>query len=162
MKFKLLILNILTLLFFGVNELSAQENIPASGSNASGSGGSVSYSIGQLVYSNNTGPNGTASEGVQQPFEISVVTGIDEAKNIQLNCTVFPNPTTDFLILEVQGDIQKQYFANLIDLTGKLISRNEISGNKTKIFMMNLLPSVYFLKIVQYNNEIKTFKIVKN
>ena len=162
MKFKLLTLSILTLFSFGIEGLRAQESIPASGSNVSGIGGSVSYSVGQFVNSNNTGPSSTVSEGVQQPFEISVVTGIDDSKNIQLNCMAYPNPTTDFLILEVQGDIPKQYFTNLIDLSGKLISRNEIIGNKTKIFTRNLPLSVYFLKILLHNDEIKTFKIIKN
>jgi hypothetical protein len=34
-------------------------------------------------------------------YEISVVTGIDEAKGINLSVTAYPNPTTDYLTLEV-------------------------------------------------------------
>ena len=62
--------------------LIAQEAIPAAGSNAIGSGGSVSYSVGQVVYTINTGTNGSVAEGVQQPYEISVVVGIEQAKDI--------------------------------------------------------------------------------
>ncbi|MDY2585962.1 T9SS type A sorting domain-containing protein [Winogradskyella aquimaris] len=47
----------------------SQENISTSGGEATGSGGAVSYSIGQVVYSTYIGSNGTLSEGVQQPQE---------------------------------------------------------------------------------------------
>jgi hypothetical protein len=54
--------------------LMAQENVNASGSNASGSGGSASYSVGQVFYQIHSGSNGSVVEGVQQPYEISVIT----------------------------------------------------------------------------------------
>ena len=39
-------------------ELHAQESVPATGGDGSGSGGSTSYTIGQVVYTTNTGGNG--------------------------------------------------------------------------------------------------------
>ena len=58
--------------------LLAQEVIPTSGGTASGSGGSASYTIGQMIYTTNNGVNGSVSQGIQQPYEISVVSGIEE------------------------------------------------------------------------------------
>ena len=92
---KMVILSSLLLLSIGMIGLDAQNTIPSSGGNASGSGGTVSYSIGQIVYTTNTGTNGTVAQGTQQPFEISVVTGIEEALNITLQCSVYPNPATE-------------------------------------------------------------------
>ena len=54
--------------------LHAQTGIPAAGGNASGTGGSVSFSVGQVFYLMNTGTTGSVLEGVQQPFEISETT----------------------------------------------------------------------------------------
>ena len=34
--------------------------------------------------------------------------------------------------------------------------------NQTSIVMRNLLPANYFIKVLQGNKEIKTFKIIKN
>jgi hypothetical protein len=84
MKYKKLILSALLLSGLGLTGLQAQEVIPAVGGNASGSGGSVSYSVGQVAYQTHTGTNGSVVEGVQQPYEISVLTAIEEAKNINL------------------------------------------------------------------------------
>jgi hypothetical protein len=66
---------LLSTLTFSLSTIHAQEAIPAGGGNASGSGGSASYSVGQVVYTTNTGTNGSAAQGVQQPYEISVVSG---------------------------------------------------------------------------------------
>ena len=54
-------------------ELSAQENTVASGGKATGSGGTVSYSVGQVVYTTNAGTNGSLSQGVQQPYVVSTL-----------------------------------------------------------------------------------------
>ena len=40
-------------------------------------GGSVSYSIGQAVYTEATGAGGTINQGIQQPYEIYVI-GVPE------------------------------------------------------------------------------------
>ena len=58
----------LACLLFVSHSIFSQESINASGSEATGSGGTVSYSVGQVFYSSQTGTNGnTLSEGVQQP-----------------------------------------------------------------------------------------------
>ena len=45
---------------------NAQDAIPATGGDATGSGGSASYTVGQIGYTTNTGTNGSVAEGVQQ------------------------------------------------------------------------------------------------
>ncbi len=73
MKYKNLKLSAILLLGLGLTGLQAQTSVNATGGNASGSGGSASYSVGQVVYTTHTGTNGSVAQGVQQPFEISVV-----------------------------------------------------------------------------------------
>ena len=142
---------------------TAQEAIPATGGNAIGSGGSISYSVGQVVYTTNTSTaNGSVAQGVQQPFEISVVTAIEMAKEINLSVSAYPNPTTDFLILKIEGDVKTQYIASLFDITGKLLQSQKITSNQTNIVMSNLVPATYFVKITDGSKEVKTFKIIKN
>ncbi|MBP7102912.1 MAG: T9SS type A sorting domain-containing protein [Bacteroidales bacterium] len=176
---KVTLLGVATLFTFSFSlfTVTAQENINAGGGNATGSGGTVSYSVGQVMYNTFTGTNGSVAEGVQQPYEISVVTGIEEAKDINLLLTAFPNPTDDYLTLEIQSivqtqdfasqEAQKQYFASLYDLNGKLLQKIPITNQQTHINMNNLAPATYFLKVsvqTQYfaSQELKIFKIIKN
>ncbi len=51
--------------FIGVSGLCAQENVIACGGVATGAGGTVSFSLGQVVYNMNEGTNGTVSQGIQ-------------------------------------------------------------------------------------------------
>ncbi len=142
--------------------LSAQEIFLTTGGIASGSGGIVNYSIGQVFYSSFKGTAYSTIQGIQQPFEISVVTGIEEAKGIILELAVYPNPTKDFINLKVGNyQIQNLQFF-MIDMNGKLLLKKKITGNETIIPMNTLVPGVFFLKIIDDNKEIKTFKIIKN
>ena len=153
----------------GITGLQAQTAIPASGGNASGSGGSVSYSVGQVFYNTNKGITGSVTEGVQQPFEISVLTGLDSAKGISLNAEVYPNPATDYLILKVDASTTQSNTSmiyQLYDVSGKMLETKKLQGSETKIGMTNRVAGSYFLKIINLQGndslEIKTFKIIKN
>ena len=160
MRHKRLKLSAVLLLGLGLTGLQAQETIPATGGNASGSGGTVSYSVGQVVYTTNTGANGSVAQGVQQPFEISVVTGIEQTA-INLVISAYPNPTTDFLQLKVESEKLKDLSFQLYNMQGKLLQNKKIEGNETSIVMSSLVPATYFVKVVQGNKEVKTFKIIK-
>jgi opacity protein-like surface antigen len=166
MRKKKLKLGAILLLVLGLSNLNAQEVIPATGGNASGSGGTASYSVGQVVYTTSSGTNGSVANGVQQPFEISVVSGLPDTEGINLTLSAFPNPATDFLLLTVEGESDYQYTAMLYDITGKMVSSEKITTQETKIDLRQQLPATYFLKIVQplhaTSQEIKTFKIIKN
>jgi hypothetical protein len=162
MQHKRLKLIAILLLGLGLTGLQAQTSTNATGGNASGSVGTVSYSVGQVVYTTNSGVNGSVAQGVQQPYEISVVTGIGEAKEINLSVSAHPNPTNDYLTLGIsEFDISNLSY-QLYDMNGRLLQNEKITGNQTRIAMSNLVPATYFVKVLQNQNEIKTFKIIKN
>ncbi len=70
----------------------AQQAVPASGGDAVGSGGSSSYTVGQVLYTTNSGANGSVAQGIQQPYEISTLVGL-EVTEINLKLSAYPNPT---------------------------------------------------------------------
>ena len=161
------------ILFLGLGlttALHAQEHINATGQDATGSGGSVSYSVGQVVYTSNTATNASMTQGVQQPYEIFVVAGLEEAEGITLSVLAYPNPTTDDLIIETHYNASQsdavQYSASLYDIQGKLLKETTIVGNQGHLTMSNLAPSTYYVKVwskraAGAKKEVKTFKIIK-
>lgn len=165
MKNKELTLCFLIIFGFGLTLLRAQEAIPAAGGNGTGSGGTISYSAGQVVYTTNNGTGGSVSQGVQQPFEISIVTELEQGNGITLQCSVYPNPSADFVRLKVDASatnsIQNMSF-QLYDGNGKLLESRIIIDIETSVDMSHLVKAPYFLKILQNNNPLKTFKIIKN
>jgi len=162
MRHKRLQLSAVILLGLGLTGLQAQESLNATGGNAAGSGGIVSYSFGQVTYQHHTGTGGSIVQGVQQPYEISVVTAIEEARGIILTVTAYPNPTTDYLTLSIEEFDISNLSYQLYDKNGNLLQSGIISGNKTSIVMSNLVPASYFVKVNQGKKVVKTFKIIKN
>jgi hypothetical protein len=63
-------LSALFLFCLGFTGLHAQQTVPATGGIATGSGGTVNYTVGQAAYTTQTGSGGTVTQGVQQPYEI--------------------------------------------------------------------------------------------
>lgn len=157
MKQKLLIITSLFVSSFSFTAIAQQATV-ASGNNAIGSGGSSSYTVGQIVYTTNVGSNGSVSQGVQQPFEISTL-GIDEYPNI--NLTAYPNPTSDMLTLSVENHDADNLHYQLFDISGKLIKTDKLVGNQTQINMSSNASGAYFLNITEESKKIKTFKIIR-
>ena len=153
---------IIVLIIFGCSIISiqAQQTTASAGGDASGIGGTFSYSIGQVVYTYNYGTDVIVAQGVQQPFEISIL-GLD---NYQINLVMqtYPNPTRDYLVLNVHAlDLSNMIF-QLYDVNGRLIETRTMFSPIETICMMNLPSSVYVLKVTNNNKEVKSFKIIKN
>ena len=151
------------LLGLGLTTANAQQAITTSGGNASGSGGSVSYSVGQIVYKTNIGSSGSLAQGVQQPYEISITTGLNET-GVNLNLSAYPNPTANYLMLQVDAShtLNQSMSYQLYDMSGKLLESKQVTDNITNIAMEQLATATYFLKVIQNNTEVKSFKIIKN
>ena len=128
MRNYLFIFSTLLLTILGLTGIRAQVIIPAAGFTASGTGGSVSYSVGQVAYTCNTGTSGIVTQGVQQPYDISVVSGI-ETEAVDLTFSAYPNPTTENLTLTINnlesfngGTGCSDLLYQLFDINGFLLS----------------------------------------
>jgi hypothetical protein len=140
----------------------AQQTFSTAGGEVSGTRGTLSYTIGQVVYTTNTQVDGTVSQGVQQPYEIFIMDGIEDRYEIKLELSVYPNPAGQNIKLISVRNTTCNLTYQLYDMNGNLLDNNKISGTETSIPMNMLTPSTYFLKVTDNNREVKTFKIIKN
>ena len=166
MRHKKLQLCAILLLGLGLTGLQAQQSVNTAGGNAVGNGGSASYSLGQSGFRTHAGTNGSVAEGVQQPYEISIVTAIEGTEEISLSVSIYPNPTADFLTLSMYDEVSasndfSKYSYQLLGMNGKLLRDTRITDIQTSIAMSNLMPATYLLKVIKDNQEVKVFKVVK-
>lgn len=161
MRHKRLIMNAVLLLGLGLAGLHAQESKNAAGGDASGTGGSATFSVGQVVYQTSTGTSGSVTEGVQQPYEIFAITGINGTKEKTLSISAYPNPTANNLILSIDKIEISNLSYQLYSFNGELLLDKKIESTKTTIDLSNFVSASYFIKVIQDSNEIKTFKIIK-
>ena len=148
-------------LLLGLGGLHPQESVNASGGDATGSGGTIAYSIGQVVYTTHTGSTGSVAQGVQHAYEIFTV-GIKETE-LSISLTAFPNPTMDNLTLQINDYNNEKLSYQLFDMQGKQLSSGQVTAQQTQIKMNSLPSATYFINLVnQENKKVQSFKIVKN
>jgi hypothetical protein len=181
MKYLPLLLLILLSLFAQAQEEEPEANtvsilhsvtIP-SGGDAYSNGGSVAYSIGQVLYLSHSDSENSINEGIQHPLmnaseEASpVVEKFNPAEEpgnspaTDINIIAYPNPMTEFLIVEITNFKAEGYSYQLFDLHGRLLKMDVLENRSTKIRPNNLESAMYILKVFKQNQNIETFKIIK-
>ena len=143
------------------NFTQAQESANASAGDATGSGGTAAYSIGQVIYTTNTGSSGSLAQGVQHAYQIFPVGNVETTLNISL--TAFPNPTMGNLTLQISDFSNEKLFYQVYDVQGKQLINGQIKTKQTELNTSSLTPATYFINILnQENKKLQTFKIIKN
>lgn len=150
---------IILFLLFSSNYLFAQQSVNSSGGNGSGTGGSLSFSLGQIDYVYANGSNGSVSQGVQQPFEIFML-GTNEIPEITLELSIYPNPTVDILYIK-NKNVALEFIYQLFDVTGKLIASSTKMMRQDQIDVSSFQSGTYILNIKTNNNASKSYKIIK-
>lgn len=143
---------------FAAIAATAQQAVPASGGNASGSGGSVSFTVGQVAYTEASGSGGSATQGVQHAYEIFEL-GAD-AVFADVSLTAYPNPTQDYLMLHI-GSVLESLRYGIFDANGRNVTGGTISLADTSIDLSAMAKGIYILKLMSKNNTVHSFKIIK-
>ena len=134
----------------------AQTFTSKSGGEVPGKGGTVSFSVGQVTYQTYSGTNGRLSEGVQQPYEISVLTGVSETIGVNLAISAYSNPVTNNLILTVEDFNQSMLDFQLYNTNGKILLDKKMTESETLIDIGEYKPAIYFLNVISNNQSINT------
>jgi hypothetical protein len=158
-----MLLRVKTLILFTVfsGTIYSQSNTLSTGANASGTNGSVSYSVGQIDYISQTGSNGNMNQGLQQPYEFYSTNSIDEFNDV-INLTIGPNPTEDELMITYIGDENLGLLCSMFDAEGKEIIPSFSLIKQATLDMKDFSTGMYSLVVRSGLKEIKTYKIIKH
>lgn len=147
-------------LFLGFSGICVAQQSFSAGTNAQSAAGSVSYSVGQMTNQSLESASGKVNQGVQQPYEIFVLSTNENA--FQKKITVYPNPVKDFLVVDFNAEKLQNAKYQLFDGTGKLLNQGDLRNVKNDINTSTLNSGMYLLSISSEGKTIKTFKIIKN
>jgi len=146
--------------FVASNFSKAQESVNSIGGVDVGTGGTVSFSVGQMVYTTDSKESGSLVQGIQRPYKITT-TDIKKLDNT-LSFKAYPNPSSDDLFLEMNAFRNEKLNYQLYDMQGKLIMTNPIEVPKTQINMRALAVGAYVIHIHDSKNQaIQTIQIIK-
>jgi len=144
-----------------ITQIRAQQVISAAGATASGTGVQLSWTIGEPVIETFTGATAILTQGFHQSRLFA--TAIDPIENPGLKLTVYPNPVSGILKLEITDHRLEGIRYSLFTMDGKSILDRKVEKQPELISMENYTPGTYLLKIfVSGNHPVQTFKIVKN
>ena len=138
---------------------NGQQVIGAAGTTTTTSGGSVSYTVGEIAVQTTETATVSSFEGVQQAYEIYKV-GVTELA-LGSSIDVYPNPTNDRLTLKTKN-LNKNLSYELYDSQGKLKQECASFSDGHTLSMTEFVNAVYYLNIFSDNQPIQTFKIIKN
>lgn len=149
---------IITAVFFA-GSLNAQQVTNNAGGIFQNSQYELSWGLGELAIHTLTSDEYILTQGFQQ--SLLTVTGIGEDKPLDFDISVFPNPTQDFVNLEVEKKGTEKLEYHLFGQKGELIERNAIHSPSVKVPFLNQPNGIYYLNIYSNDKKVKTFKIVK-
>lgn len=121
--------------------------------------GSVSYSLGQTFFSSYDGKENYVIEGVQQP--LTIPKNSIEKEEINFKIAAYPNPVSDYFLIEASNYTNRSLQYHLMDLQGRLLQEDRIRKFGTSVNTADLPVAVYLLKITDNGKYIKTIRIIK-
>ncbi len=96
---------------------------------------------------------------------VSLCTGITQLNGIPTIFNVYPNPAKDQITLNINTSKNIDIFIELIDASGKIILKQNMSFDKTKtdqqINISSVANGVYFLKLIPKEGSTQTIKLIK-
>lgn len=123
---------------------AAQQALLSASGNAENSTGSSSYSVGQLAYITLTDATGFIIEGVQQPYEIQFLPGIEENNGKLFAGSVYPNPTSGEVTLKIEGWSPYGLLYRITDIRGNLLVEQPVETCQQVVPMESLPPRHLF------------------
>lgn len=156
--FKLLILIILT---FGSNTMSlGQMGAVAAGGEIKSGDFVMSFSVGQPVYTNISQDNILISQGLQHP-KIRLFTKIHERETDEVSFTVYPNPASENLNIDLNENNMQELKLVILSLDGKILIKEIIQESKHAVAVKDLKPGTYILLISNGNQVLSSYQIIK-
>lgn len=132
--------------------------VASSGEFFTSSSASLSWTLGESAVDTYIGVNNQLTQGFQQP-DIRF-SSVDEVVN-EPEFSIYPNPSSGVFDLRI-NDLSEPISISVIDISGKEIwSKNQTSESNVQIDISNFARGIYFVKIYDENNFVKTIKIEK-
>jgi hypothetical protein len=140
-----------------------QQSVVSSGSSVVSNQGSFSFSIGQILTSQNLSSSASVfgesivlSHGVQQVF----LQRCSENEKVEILAT--PNPSDGQFTINLINWDEKEVNLNIYDALGKNVFAGNIQNDQTKLNLSNLSSGVYIMSLGYNCGTLSTFKLLIN
>lgn len=161
----LIVLFVVCSFTFSTAQSTTPTVVASQGDYYTAAGGSVSWTLGEIVTETESSSGHIITQGFHQPKR-GVGTGIT-APMSGATVALYPNPVTDFLSLDFSNSFNGNYRVEIFDMHGKkLFTENfsllAASNKQHNISFSDCADGIYLLNIINPENNFKqSYKINK-
>ena len=139
---KKILLLLLCFPIIGFGQLTTPSVVSSSGDSYFNGGFIIDYTLGDIVVETFSNNANILTQGFHQG-DIKVTTAV---VNLDIKTNIYPNPTTNFLIIELEKDVNAELL--VYDINGKIVIKDKLNYEHLKQLDFNFLnQGNYFLHI---------------
>ena len=142
-------------------EVCAQQTVVPAGGVATGAGGSVCWTLGQVDYTANGSASGTVAQGVQQPIEFLILATAEEDP-VTRSISAMPDTASDGITVQLGGTSQGTTTYRVVDLTGQEVANGRFTGASAYIPFSALAASTYFIHVLYGGSDTSVLRVIKH
>jgi len=144
----------------GANAQTASpELVSSAGDSFNNTSYQLDWSIGECITATHSAGDYVITQGLHQGSY--VITSVEDLR-AEIEISVYPNPTTDLLTINLEASARPSSVLTVTDINGKVLQQVEVTNETEQLNFSNYTAGIYFLTVKQANKLIKSFKIIKN
>jgi hypothetical protein len=118
------------------------------------------YAVGPTFYGNKVAQVVTTINETTTTYNGST-TSLSDAEFDKMNFHVFPNPSSDFIAVQMEGITKKDMDVQLLDANGFMINQTKLNKGQTIAYFdtQTLYAGVYFV-LISVDGQVKTTKVI--
>jgi hypothetical protein len=136
----------------------AQQDVVAGGGNASSTTGSISYSVGQALYTHESNAAGSIQLGVQQPYAVTPIAVYEPWRELVVG--LYPNPTRGQVLIDMPQFIAG-ITASIFDMNGSIVEQFPLESAKTILSAEAWPAAQYIIQLTDISGNSSKYKLIK-
>ena len=153
---KKLLLLLLCVPLIGFGQITSPSVISSSGNSYNNGGVNMDYTLGEIVVETQTNSTTILTQGFHQGV-LKVNTSVE---NIDIKTKVYPNPTTNFIIIELEKNVNADIL--VYDINGKLVIKDKLNDENQKQFDFSFLKQGNYLLHINIADKQSVYQINKS
>ena len=153
---KKLLLILLCLPIIGLGQVTSPSVVSISGDSYSNTNIIMDYTLGEIAVETHTNSTTVLTQGFHQGV-LKVSTNVE---NTEINLKVYPNPTSQFLIIELVENVKADLL--VYDMNGKLVIKDKLDDEQLKQLDFGFLNQGNYLLHINIADKQSVYQINKS
>ena len=140
----------------GFGQITTPSVISSSGDSYSNGGVIMDYTLGEIVVETHANSTTILTQGFHQGV-LNVTTSVE---NFDIKTKIYPNPTTNFIIIELEKNVNAELL--VYDINGKIVIKDKLNEERQKQLDFSFLTQGNYLLHINIADKQSVYQINKS